>query len=337
MSDRALHEQLLQEKDRFSKYGKTVFREARDRANPFESIGNGPFMNRAAVKLANIDALYKVMGEQYTLFNQTSDKMLTFLDLCGGPGGFTQYLMYRMPGSFGKGITLKGNRGFDWNLKGIKGNFTPLFGSDQTGNLHTNWRWVLAQQSPESIGYDLVVADGGFDTEERPELQEVLSSYLIFTEAVVGMTMARFDGGNFVLKMFDTVTTISAQTIYLLACVFEEINMIKPISSRPANSERYLVCKNKRSSYDTNRYVRYALEALKKWDQVQPLQDNIRLVYSLWSEEVDALFSSWLHTINRLLDEEQLKYVDRLNRVLEGKEVDDWEYDARLALPVWHL
>lgn len=39
-----------------------VFLNARRRANPYEKIGKSVFINRAAVKMANLDALYGLLG-----------------------------------------------------------------------------------------------------------------------------------------------------------------------------------------------------------------------------------------------------------------------------------
>src|SRR5690349_18695947 len=39
-----------------------AFNKARLDTNPFELIGNSIFINRAAVKLANIDAIFKISG-----------------------------------------------------------------------------------------------------------------------------------------------------------------------------------------------------------------------------------------------------------------------------------
>ena len=39
-----------------------VFLNARRRANPYEKIGKSIFINRAAVKMANLDALYGLLG-----------------------------------------------------------------------------------------------------------------------------------------------------------------------------------------------------------------------------------------------------------------------------------
>lgn len=53
-------------------------------------------MNRAALKLANLDFLFKLVSSPPT----------SFTDLCGGPGGFMEFCFFRRaPNGFG--VTLK--------------------------------------------------------------------------------------------------------------------------------------------------------------------------------------------------------------------------------------
>ncbi len=46
--------------------------------------------------------------------------------------------------------------------------------------------------------------------------------------------------GDFVLKLFDVFTPFTGGIVWILYRHFEKICIIKPLSSRPANSERYL-------------------------------------------------------------------------------------------------
>lgn len=68
---------------------------ARSRFNPFETIGKSIFINRSAVKMANMDALFEFMftrpideaGRSLVKDNE----LFCFADVCAGPGGFSQY------------------------------------------------------------------------------------------------------------------------------------------------------------------------------------------------------------------------------------------------------
>ena len=47
-------------------------------------------------------------------------------------------------------------------------------------------------------------------------------------------------GGSFVCKLFDVFTPFSVGLIYLMYRAFEHVTIIKPVTSRPANSERFV-------------------------------------------------------------------------------------------------
>lgn len=46
-------------------------------------------------------------------------------------------------------------------------------------------------------------------------------------------------GGHFVCKVFDLFTPFSVGLVYLMYRAFDELYVFKPVTSRPANSERY--------------------------------------------------------------------------------------------------
>lgn len=48
-------------------------------------------------------------------------------------------------------------------------------------------------------------------------------------------------GGHFLCKTFDLFTPFSIGLVYLLYCCFERVSIFKPVTSRPANSERWEV------------------------------------------------------------------------------------------------
>nr|CEL64625.1 TPA: ftsJ-like methyltransferase domain-containing protein, putative [Neospora caninum Liverpool] len=115
----------------------------------------------------------------------------------------------------------------------------------------------------------LVVADGGFHLGLRARTtpidektgrhienyQELLCARLLLSELLFALMLLE-EGGNFVCKIFDTFTHFTrfsvsrrpprarlsqASLVYIVARLFEDCAIIKPIRSRAANSERYLV------------------------------------------------------------------------------------------------
>ena len=51
-------------------------------------------------------------------------------------------------------------------------------------------------------------------------------------------------GGTFILKIFDIFTQATIDIIYILASLYKKVYIIKPCTSRTANSEKYIVCKD---------------------------------------------------------------------------------------------
>ncbi|MPC39189.1 Cap-specific mRNA (nucleoside-2'-O-)-methyltransferase 1 [Portunus trituberculatus] len=62
--------------------------------------------------------------------------------------------------------------------------------------------------------------------------------------------------GHFVCKLFDVFTPFSVGLIYLMYRSFKYVSIHKPNTSRPANSERYIICKwKKEGTEDVYKYL----------------------------------------------------------------------------------
>jgi 23S rRNA U2552 (ribose-2'-O)-methylase RlmE/FtsJ len=322
------------------------------RNNPFESVGNSIFLNRAAIKLANIDAIYHLTGLISNYVRKTVDNIFKFCDLAGGPGGFSEYLLYRCPQSLGYGITLKGEKGLDWSIDKLDLNrFKIFYGDDNTGNLYTNWNWFIDKVGAlDGENIDLIVADGGFDVDTSGdyERQEFLTSRLILTECLIGLSLLK-KGGSFVVKVFDTVTEISAQTLYILSCCFEKISIFKPVSSRWGNSERYVICWSRHGRESIVPYVNL-LREITKYYKTPPNNKNSNsegvFVSSFLKNKLPEDFTLWLTLQNN-------QSIDRISSTFNlTVSFDDYQklladkikisriptsYDTRKALILWNL
>ncbi|MFH4984150.1 hypothetical protein AB6A40_010859 [Gnathostoma spinigerum] len=124
--DETLLKDMLHAKSLFDELKDYELRKARARANPFETIGSVFFQNRAAVKAANIDRLTNWLMtdenpetmERKTPLDPKQKRINTdrprplfyFADVCAGPGGFSEYVLWRKGfyNARGFGFTLKG-------------------------------------------------------------------------------------------------------------------------------------------------------------------------------------------------------------------------------------
>lgn len=238
-------DQLNESKQRSSNIPKEIFRTVRGVANPYEMLGKHQFLNRSAIKLANLDYLGNLIP---------CSGSFEFADICGGPGGFTEYLFWRCSRLEKKirgwgnnylklGITLKGVQ--DYQINETKEVFNALYGKDGTGdiysldNIRTFSETVLAESES---GITLCVCDGGFVTKEDEYHQEEQMKHLILGQVLICFKILS-NAGTAVFKFFDTFLPFTVELIYILSIQFEKIAIVKPFSSRPANSERFIICK----------------------------------------------------------------------------------------------
>ena len=264
-------------------YDHPLYNKVRDIVNPFENIGKSIFSNRAGVKLANIDAVLNITNYKFTFDTKYTNDNFTFCDIASGPGAFTEYLQYRFPNAKGYGITIRHKQN-DWNQKIINmKNFDVFYGPDNTGDLYINClNFIVFVKKNKPAGVDLITGDGAFDSVY--DNQEFLSSRLLLTQIIVGIDCTKING-NFVVKVLDTVTEFSAQIIYILSLCFKSIILFKPASSRPANSERYLVCLNRRE------IVQNYLILLKN---ALPYYNSTTYLKSLFSNDLPDDYINWL-------------------------------------------
>ena len=141
--DEIILRRVLESKSVFDNLGENDMRRARTKSNPFETIRGNIFQNRAAVKMANMDSMFDFM------FTKPVDEagrplvgendLLYFADVCAGPGGFSEYVLYRKKWEAkGFGFTLKGDCDFkmDAFFAGPPETFTPFYGLNDDGNVY---------------------------------------------------------------------------------------------------------------------------------------------------------------------------------------------------------
>jgi 23S rRNA U2552 (ribose-2'-O)-methylase RlmE/FtsJ len=222
------------------------------KSNPFECVTtNGGLANyspisRAYFKMMEIVSLFKY---RFTTFSEP----FTTLHLAEGPGGFMEcinnvladmnikdYKMY--------GMTLmkeekcvpswkKTSYFLDYNK-----HISVLCGKDGTGDLYNldNIYDIMNHMGEKA---SIITGDGGFDFSTDFNQQENMSFPLLYCQSLAAL-LTQKKGGIFILKFFDTYQTKTLQLLYLLHKCYGSIHFVKPYTSRPANSEKYLVCED---------------------------------------------------------------------------------------------
>jgi hypothetical protein len=113
-------------------------------------------------------------------------------------------------------------------------------GADKTGNLISLENFLYCAEKYKNK-MDIVTADGGFDFSVDFNHQETMATQLILCEVFYALAIQKH-GGSFILKIFDVFHKATVDILYILSYYYHQVSIIKPYTSRIANSEKYVVC-----------------------------------------------------------------------------------------------
>jgi 23S rRNA U2552 (ribose-2'-O)-methylase RlmE/FtsJ len=169
-----------------------------------------------------------------------------------GPGGFIEAFLDRAETNRKKvaksfGMTLKPNGS---NIPGWRRAHTFLqkhpeivihYGTDGTGDIYktSNQESFIELCTPK---VNLYTADGGFDFSQDYSTQEKDVYPLLISSALIGLQCLQPEG-LFVMKLFDIFGEPTHFLIRQITYCFKDWILYKPATSRPCNSERYLICR----------------------------------------------------------------------------------------------
>jgi hypothetical protein len=89
-------------------------------------------------------------------------------------------------------------------------------------------------------GVDLYTSDAGFDVSNDYNKQEEQTILLNYGQILSGLLTLSI-GGSLITKQFTYFTPFNKSLIILLSTLFDQLYITKPVTSRPLNSEIYLV------------------------------------------------------------------------------------------------
>ena len=245
--------------------------------NEFELVYLPKYKNLSISQYIPISRSYFKLWEILYENNLLTDKTnIVTSHIAEGPGGFIDAIIRwrsKYSGDIYKSdklyaITLKSIKreipGWNKTLTFLKNNpnIHISYGSDETGdiyNIHNIDHFVKVVGKNTS---DLCTADGGFDFSIDFNRQEELSYRIIVCEILIALSVQK-NGGSFILKIFDIYSIFTIKLLYILSICYERVVITKPHLSRPANSEKYVVCSGFRG-IDTELYSRlYTI--VKNW------------------------------------------------------------------------
>ena len=308
--------------------------------NPYELIYTTYNKKRKNDSISNyipISRSYFKMWEifyNFDLFkNYDINNKQVFAHLAEGPGGFMEATYnYKFKITNKKensdifyGITLKPNNEYIPDFNKIK----KIFNGNNNikieyGNLYIYEDVINYISKFENDKAILVTADGGFDYSSNFNGQEINSCQIIYSECITALNILK-KGGCFVCKVFDLFSYTMVQILFIISSFFEEVYIYKPETSRPANSEKYLVCMFYEDCLD-NELKNCLLEIIKLWNEKnEDLKDDESLIFK--NIKVSNSFIKNLDKYNEQYMETQIYYLQNTIKLAEHKIEKDKYYE----------
>lgn len=221
--------------------------------NPYEFIHTViPNTKLSVSKMKPLSrSFYKMveMVNMFRLFNDFDENPINTFHLAEGPGGFIEATQHLRKNSSDKyyGMTLMDD---DPNVPGWKKsnhflethkNVEIERGVTGTGDLMEVDNLKYCNEKYKN-SMNIITADGGFDFSIDFNQQEILATNLLLAQVSFAISMQKV-GGHFILKIFDIFTKTTCDIMYLLSSLYKQVYIVKPNTSRLANSEKYIVCK----------------------------------------------------------------------------------------------
>ena len=122
------------------------------------------------------------------------------------------------------------------------------YGEDGTGDLYVPGNQKSFVDWIEGQKVALFTGDGGFDFSVDYENQEKSAFLLLVASSIIGLQVLQQEG-MFVLKLFDIFSESTHYLLRLITACFRDWTLYKPATSRPCNSERYVVCRGFRRAF----------------------------------------------------------------------------------------
>lgn len=247
-----------------------------------------------------------------------------------GPGGFIEALsergsLHKKPLQKALAMTLKPTNG---NVPGWRRAHSFLqkhpeviisYGRDGTGDIYkTENQQSFLEQAGGRI--HVFTADGGFDFSEDYSTQEENVYPLLIASAKIGL-QALVPGGLFIIKLFDVFGFPTQFLLRIITSCFKDWTLYKPVTSRPCNSERYLICRGFRRC---DRNVINLLSEMENHDEYPDLSGGL----CPWSPEEQEYLKSHMETFTK-------SQCDTIEHTFSYAKVDlakfDWNEHIRNA------
>jgi cap1 methyltransferase len=266
------------------------------------------------------------MIEMINTFDFLNDRNpIQSFHLAEGPGGFIEAFNYKRknPADVYYGMTLINDNSNipSWkkasHILNSNKNIKLEYGASKNGDLFLKENLLYCNKKYAKC-MDYITGDGGFDFSSDFNNQEDISFKLILSQVFYALIMQK-KGGHFVLKIFDVFKIKTVEVIYLLCNLYENVFIFKPNTSRSANSEKYIICRNYK-----NNNKRIISNIIENFDI---LINQVESIHSLFNIHFNQLFITKLQEINAIYGQQQLENIKNTLGLIRELKMLNIEYN----------
>lgn len=302
--------------------------------NTYEYIHTPVWREKNAVAQLNpvSRSFYKLIEivNYFNILDNYKNSSLKTFHLAEGPGGFIEAIEYLRNNDTMDDITindeywgltlLEKTYGIpNWNKLQSKikncglSNIKFFLGKDKKGDLYDIENFTECVKSHKN-SCDILTGDGGFDFSLNFADQEKVAVKLLLVQSLYAIMMQK-KGGTFIIKFFDMFTYASMELLYLLKSFYKTVVITKPKTSRYANSERYIVCR------DFMMNSTLIFEPTFK-NLIQTIKENDENLVQFLNVDIPYYFKLNLEQSNILLGKQQLSTINHTNQLIQAPKND---------------
>jgi len=309
--------------------------------NPYETVFESYFDRRSSYKIANLNFLFK-----FSLF--TIDHIIGYtpIMIVGDDGGFSDYIIWHaVKNEFNTKIFVfpeknckiaetkfKNEEVKDNSLTIIDSQFLET-DSDNLNNLNINFEKNLdldemynlnlesinlfkekILENTDGFGISLFIAKK-FIKFRKDFSQELKYKKFLLLNVILGLSVLS-KGGNLVIKIYDMYTYFTVSVLFLLYNYFEKFTIIKPFSTRPHSSSRYVVCQ-KLTEFQP-KILEYLTELYEKYLDTLKIGKDLDFVYPVSKIMKDENFTNYFMEINSLIMEQRIESLTEIKNLIEN-------------------
>ena len=127
-----------------------------------------------------------------------------------------------------------------------------------------------------------------------------------------------------ICKIFDIFSITTIRILYIIYNLFESVHIFKPDTSRPANSEKYIVCLNYLDNISENKKKEF-LEVIKEWYTLNENNKNSDKIINIDLDiKIPGAFLHSINNFNELYMNRQLLYLENTLKISDGLDKNEF-------------